>query len=64
MPNSPQPLEQLKDVVSLALSTAQGLGATQAEADASVAQGLSVTMAKKSRRGASTPAGPRPRSFT
>jgi PmbA protein len=44
MPNSPQPLEQLKDVVSLALSTAQRLGATQAEADASVSQGLSVSV--------------------
>lgn len=41
---SPQPLEQLKDVVSLALSTAQRQGATQAEADASVSQGLSVSV--------------------
>ena len=44
MPSSPQPLEQLKDVVSLALSTAHRQGATQAEADASVSQGLSVSV--------------------
>ena len=44
MPNSPQPLEHLKDVVSLALNAAQRSGATQAEADASVSQGLSVSV--------------------
>jgi PmbA protein len=37
-------LDQLKDVVSLALAAAQRQGATQAEADASVSQGLSVTV--------------------
>jgi PmbA protein len=41
---SPQPLDQLRDVVSLALAAAQRQGATAAEADASVSQGLSVNV--------------------
>jgi PmbA protein len=44
MPDAPDPKQQLTDVAALALEEARRQGATQYEADASLSQGLSVSV--------------------